>query len=271
LFSLKLTICIEKMLVGFFMRQNTTKYAVRFLVSLFLMHFFVVQSDAQVKLTTCDCPPYTSNLLKDGGLTTKIVRQVFKKMGKEIVVDFFPWKRGYKLTEKGQYAATFPYLKDPAREKHFIYSEPVVLWESKLYVHRDAKIRFEKWEDLTGYVQCLPLGYVTFSPLEKLYREKKIFRVVTQDCWNMVSAGHADFFIEDGFVGEITKKKILGKAAAEVIALKKAISTDFGYVLFPKILSASEELANRFNKALKALVQQGIIQKIHSPDTSEQK
>ncbi|MEH6402000.1 MAG: transporter substrate-binding domain-containing protein [Sneathiella sp.] len=244
------------------MRLYFIKYALCFSVFLFSVYGLVNQSNAQVKLTTSEYPPYTSQSLKNGGIATDIVRQVFKKMGEEIEVDLLPWKRGYEAVEKGNYVATYPLLKTAERENKFLYSDPIILWESKLFVHRDTNMKFEDWEDLEGHVECLPLGFAAIPQLRKLYVKKKIHRVVPRDCWKMILNGRADFFVEDVLVGEIVKKKALGAAANQVIPLKKAVSLDFGYVVFPKKRKDSAELVQRFNKALKELILAGSLQKI---------
>lgn len=219
----------------------------------------------ELKLATGEYPPFTSNQIPGGGLVSETVKLVFSIMGYDLTIDYLPWKRGYVLTENNDYIATYPYLKTEERTSEFLYSKPIVEWQSNVYVRGDSGIIFNKTPDLKGLIECLPHHYGSLVELDEMYANGEIKRVrppYIKSCWLMILSGRADFFVEDVFVAEIFREKILGERYNEIVELKKSISTDFGYIIFPKQSRRSVEFMNQFNQTFDELVQGGEIAKI---------
>ena len=198
-------------------------------------------------------------------LRSEIVELVIMEMGHDFVVDYLPWKRGYILSKKGKYAATYPYLLTEEREDEFLYSAPIIEWESKVYVRRDSGIEYNSSLDLLGLRECLPHHYGGLPELDKLHAAGSIKRVSTpyiKSCWLMILNGRADFFVEDVFVADIFRREVLAERSNEVVELQKTISTDYGHIIFPKGFDQSEELVAGFNDTLVKLSERGEIARI---------
>lgn len=71
-------------------------------------------------------PPYTSENLKDYGITSAIVTAAFLLEGIETHYKFFPSARSYNMTRLGKMDGTLPWAKREGREKDFYYSDPVI-------------------------------------------------------------------------------------------------------------------------------------------------
>ncbi|MCX7655881.1 MAG: transporter substrate-binding domain-containing protein [Treponemataceae bacterium] len=69
--------------------------------------------------------PYTGETLLDHGYASRVVSMAFRASGLVPVYHFFPWNRCEYLVKKGEFFATFPYLKIPEREKDFLFSDPL--------------------------------------------------------------------------------------------------------------------------------------------------
>ena len=219
----------------------------------------------ELKLTTGEYPPFTSEHIPGGGVVSEIVELVIMEMGHDFVVDYLPWKRGYILSKKGKYAATYPYLLTEEREDEFLYSAPIIEWESKVYVRRDSGIEYNSSLDLLGLRECLPHHYGGLPELDKLHAAGSIKRVSTpyiKSCWLMILNGRADFFVEDVFVADIFRREVLAERSNEVVELQKTISTDYGHIIFPKGFDQSEELVAGFNDTLAKLSERGEIARI---------
>ncbi|WP_417433318.1 substrate-binding periplasmic protein [Kiloniella sp.] len=219
----------------------------------------------ELKLTTGEYPPFTSEHIPGGGVVSEIVELVIMEMGHDFVVDYLPWKRGYILSKKGKYAATYPYLLTEEREDEFLYSAPIIEWESKVYVRRDSGIEYHSSLDLLGLRECLPHHYGGLPELDKLHAAGSIKRVSTpyiKSCWLMILNGRADFFVEDVFVADIFRREVLAERSDEVVELQKTISTDYGHIIFPKGFDQSEELVAGFNDTLAKVAERGEIARI---------
>ncbi|WP_020591268.1 substrate-binding periplasmic protein [Kiloniella laminariae] len=233
---------------------------------------FSPQGEAgELKLVTGNYPPFTAEQQEGGGLVTEVVRTVFARMDLEASIEFLPWKRGYVLTEKGDFAATFPYLRTDVRSAAFLFSDPVIEWRSRIFVRREAEVEFDSLSDLSdlsglsGLTECLPHHYGGLEQLDRMHAAKEIRRIrppFIKSCWLMVLNGRADFFIEDIIVAEIARHEHLGEQRDQVIAAGSVVSVDQGYVIFPRSLPGSERLREKFNVTLQGLADQGEIDKI---------
>ncbi|MEH6633508.1 MAG: transporter substrate-binding domain-containing protein [Halopseudomonas aestusnigri] len=243
----------------------------RYFYEIFIAGFIAILSSVfmlskvsaeELKLATGEYPPFTSNQILNGGVVSEIVKLVFSKMDYDLAVDYLPWKRGYVLTKQNKYVATYPYLKTEERTKEFFYSDAIVEWKSKVYVRGDSKIVFNKMLDLKGLTECIPYHYGSLSELEEMHSAGEIKRIRPphiKSCWLMILNGRADFFVEDIFVADIFRKEVLGERSDEIIGLRKPISTDYGYIIFPRQSHRSEELLNQFNQVFGELVNGGQI------------
>ncbi|WP_125933301.1 substrate-binding periplasmic protein [Kiloniella majae] len=219
----------------------------------------------ELRLTTGEYPPFTSQHIPGGGVVSQLVELVFSRMGYKTAVDYLPWKRGYVLSKRGKYIATYPYLLTDEREVDFLFSAPIIEWENKIYVRGDSGVEYNSTLDLFGLRECLPHHYGSLPVLDELYSAGQIKRVRTpyiRSCWLMVLNGRADFFVEDVFVADIFRREVLAERMNEVVELEKTISTDYGHVIFTREFDKSEELVLRFNKALSELSENGEIAKV---------
>ncbi|WP_052741654.1 substrate-binding periplasmic protein [Kiloniella litopenaei] len=219
----------------------------------------------ELRLTTGEYPPFTTQNIPGGGIVSEIVELVIREMGYDFTVDYLPWKRGYVLSKKGTYAATYPYLLTEERVNEFHYSDPIIEWRSHVYVRRDSGIVYNSSLDLLGLRECLPHHYGGLPELDKLHAEGKIKRVRTpyiKSCWLMILNGRADFFVEDVFVADIFRREVLTERFDEIVELERTISTDYGYIIFPRGFDRSEKLVAQFNDTLADLSESGKILEI---------
>lgn len=75
-------------------------------------------------------------------------------MGYESKFVSLPWARGYKLTFKGDFIATFPYNRTSSRESEVAFSEPLFGIASHLSVRKKSPLKFDGLADLEGYSTC---------------------------------------------------------------------------------------------------------------------
>ena len=121
----------------------------------------VSAAEKTIRLTTGPSYyPLTDIRRPDGGRATRIVSAVFKAQGKDIVIEWLPWRRGYEMTKAGKYGATFPYLKTPEREREFYFSDVLMTEESLLWTRSGSPLNiknpatFKKAKICAGVDMC---------------------------------------------------------------------------------------------------------------------
>jgi polar amino acid transport system substrate-binding protein len=219
-----------------------------------------------VLLTTGpDYYPLTDIRRPDGGRATRIVSAVFKSLGKDIVMDWLPWKRGYQMTKTGKYAATFPYLKTPEREREFHFSDVITKEESLLWTRSGSALNINDPATFKKAKICAGVGYA--SVIEETLRsainlkDVEIFRPQNREsCILMLAAGRVDAIsgLKDEILPMVEANDLTGKLTFSARPIK---SVDF-HLIAPKNNPASRPLIADFNKALKQLKADGTLQKL---------
>ena len=106
-----------------------------------------------------DYPPFVDQGLPNYGLATDIVQTTFRHMGHDTTLVFKPWQRGYEDVASGKYLGTFPYSKNPEREKSFHYSVPLYTFRQFFFTWADSSFAPTSYDDLKGHSVCVPVGY----------------------------------------------------------------------------------------------------------------
>jgi len=144
-----------------------------------------------------DNPPFTDSRRIDGGIVTRQVLAVFHAMGYQTRLDWLPWRRGYGLTRKGVYQASFPYLKTPEREKDFIFSDVIFSDATYLWTRRGETLSADDPAGFKHKTICVPQDF--HSPLLTLLdgsitrNEVRVERPDSPEkCVQMLAAGRVD-------------------------------------------------------------------------------
>lgn len=58
------------------------------------------QSTESARLASLDWPPYTGAALQQQGETTVLLKQVFAAIGLDVQIEFLPWSRAIRASEK---------------------------------------------------------------------------------------------------------------------------------------------------------------------------
>lgn len=209
--------------------------------------------------------PLTDIRRPDGGRATRIVSAVFKSLGKDIVIDWLPWKRSYQMTKAGRYGATFPYLKTVEREREFLFSDVITKEESLLWTRSGSPLNIKDPSTFKKAKLCAGVGYA--SVIEEILKsainpkDVEIFRPQNREsCLLMLAAGRVDAIsgLKDEIMTMIEANDLAGKVTFSV----KPIRTVPFHLIAPKSNPASAALIADFNRALKQLQADGTYQKL---------
>jgi polar amino acid transport system substrate-binding protein len=221
-----------------------------------------------VQLTTGDnYAPFTGHELPEGGLTTSIVRHVFQAMHRDIAIEWLPWARGLYETVNGKYAATFPYIHTPDRDRQLLYSDPLYVIHETIFARPDSTANPAKLESLYGRTLCLPVGWAPAIKLEPLVR-KNLVAVLrpkdSQSCARMVALHHADFFATDRVQG-LNALSAAGIDIAQIRPLVPVLGATTLHLVASRNKAGSAALIAGFNEGLAALKRDGVYDQIVTP------
>lgn len=203
-----------------------------------------------IPLVTGEFEPFTGENLEGGGPVTQQIIEIFEQANIPVTVDFRPWKRGFLETLSGKYRATFPYSKNPEREKKFLYSAPLDEGRIHFYASESSGLKtFSGYDALQGKELCMPVGHNLFEPVAEAVKAKiiRLSRLTSMEqCFEMVKLGRMDMTMVRHEVAE----SILG-SDSNVTALFPPVMTITEHVIFPINHPESLSLLDRFNTALR--------------------
>jgi len=208
--------------------------------------------------------PYTDEDLPEGGVAPAIVRAVYAEMGRDVQVDFLPWKRAYQQARFAEYDAIFPYLKTAERQREFLYTEPVVPVVRRALVRSGDAREAASVADLKGTTLCLPIGYALPDSLKPHVQAGDIGRLKPQrmgNCFKLLKLGRADFIVINEHQGRHASGKHYGSREA-VRFLDVVLARTGLHMLFPKARDDAETARKRFDRALARIRENGTYHRI---------
>lgn len=153
-----------------------------------------------IKIATLEWPPYTCEKCEGGGITTKILRQHFKKHGIEATFTFFPWARASKLVVNGSFDALWPCWPKEVEELKLFQSKQIFSSPMSFVGHKDNVNKVKKLQDLENYNLGSVVGYGYNNDFKIVFKNsKKGVQEVLNDQMNIekLIARRVDFIAID--------------------------------------------------------------------------
>lgn len=217
------------------------------------------QAEPLKLVTGNDYKPLTDRALPQGGLATALVRAAFSAQGRQVEIDFMPWRRGYHETLKGAYTATFPYVESPERRAKFHYSDPIFHLTASPMVRAGSGLKARTTAELAGSVYCLPIGYATEPAIAAMTDAGELKRqspLKMEQCVQMLMNEHVDFVVINQLQGLATTKRLFGTTAI-IRFLSTQLQRDTLHVIVPRKAPRAREMVKTFNAGLREIRSNG--------------
>ncbi len=119
------------------------------LVIMFIMTTFVVNSYAEEtwKITSLSWEPYSGGQLKNQGNSVQKLRELLRKEGIKLIVEFYPWRRSQRKAKAKEYVGYFPAWPEEVSEG-FIASPIIDMSEIGIMKQSGFYVNFENIDDL---------------------------------------------------------------------------------------------------------------------------
>ena len=165
--------------------------------------------------------PHTGPNLPAYGCDSQVVAEAFALEGIQVEYGFFPWARGYLLSQNGVVDGTIEWADTPEhRITHFISSDYI---SRQQWVFLQRKERVFSWgtvDDLAGKIIGLTIGYAysdVFTPLKQ--QHPAMFTEAASDLINLrkLLSGRIDLFpIEHAVGGHFIATELTAAEQAEL-------------------------------------------------------
>ncbi|GAB6388619.1 hypothetical protein STUTZSP0542_21580 [Stutzerimonas marianensis] len=215
-------------------------------------------------VTGDDYAPLTGRSLEGDGMLSAVVRAAFSRSGLETSLAWQPWKRGYLMTLRGEYDATFPYIRAAQRERDFLYSAPLYVSEQHLFSRAADPVEYDDLDGVTGRRLCHPLGWQLPEPIQRLVDQGVLVRhspTGLSACAQLLLLGRDDVFLADLQLGTFALR------STEAPRLRFHVSNSIVgrqtmHLIVPRNRAGSEELIERFDRGLQAIRASGEYQRL---------
>ena len=213
-----------------------------------------------IKIATLNWEPYVGESLQDYGAHGAIVKEAFKRVGKDVEFSFYPWKRAYYIALKGE-SFLISASENKERRQIFHYSDPYDNAASYLIGLKKNGYEFNgNLKDLASY----RVGVLRGHYLVKLLQESGVETIeeVRTDNHNFkkLFSDRIDFMAMSKIPAiELLKKDpTIGGTLAEIIFYEPPLRENPIHLIGHKEMPESLEIISQFNKGLAQIKKDGI-------------
>ncbi|WDP92032.1 MAG: transporter substrate-binding domain-containing protein [Desulfobacter sp.] len=227
------------------------------------MPFNTGTADTTITMAIGEWAPFTSQIDPDGKLAEVLVREIYTQEGIKVRYTYFPWKRSFKLTKIGDYAATFPWRKTEERKPDFYFPKEILYKEKEVFFHlKTLDFKWEDDEDLKNYTIGGVLGY---AHVQHLKAKGLVLDVTSSDAQNFkkLLAGRIDLFSCSFVVGYNLINRLFPPSKAALFTNHpKPLLQEPMYLMISKKIPNGRELAEKFDLGIQKLKASGRYQQI---------
>ncbi len=224
-----------------------------------------------IKLVSTEYPPLTGEDLPNGGMLTDIVNRTFLEMGYSVTIAYREVENALKATQKGDFTAAFPYARSLDTKNSFHASHALYSLDVAWFAAQDFPRTSATFQELEDFRCCQPLDYslYTIQPMLEKYALWCTKRTETlQDCFEMVQAGEVDLIPVNPGMGWQTISQAFG--TREGFRTLDAPVTSYSlHLMVAKTVPEGLPLLFKFNKTLRELETQGVIEEIQTRHLSQ--
>ncbi len=215
-----------------------------------------VRADAPpLTIATGEFEPYTGQNLPGDGAVNQVVRLVAERAGYDVEFAYMPWKRTLEATRRGMYSASSYWYYRQDREADFIHVGPIVDAREVFFVRADAGL--EDWTELADFAE-LRIGVVpgyTYTPelWDMANSGELTVSEAASDEANLkkLLAGRIDVYpmeVQGGW--HLIRQRFSSEEAEQFAILETPLSVTGGYLLLPRSIPESAEIATALQAAI---------------------
>lgn len=193
---------------------------------------------------------------KAEGIYPALIHAVFKRMGKQVEVKSYPWKRVLKMGREGECGIGGIY-KTKERLKIFDYSDPLYTETVLVYVRQNKVFEFNTLYDLEEKIIGVMRGW-SYGDAFDSFRQKETLTIKAVDNDHVAFKRLVQSDLDCLLSLELTGKLILRKSGYQdrVVPLLRPVAVNDTHVVFAKT-KGRQKLLEKMNKTLAKMKEDG--------------
>lgn len=221
---------------------------------IFFSAILIINASAQareIKLATLNWAPFYGEDLPENGFFTALVMAAMNAAELKATVSFVPWKRALMQTERGDYDGVMGAYFSEERSKIYEYSDPIYTVSVVIFARKDIGLtRYNNLRELSEYTIATGRGFVYNPEFDAATYLKK--KPATDQIINIrkLFRGRVELFAVNETVFRYEVNHHTNFDLKDVVKLTPPLAENDFFVMFPKILPDSKELAQSFNRGL---------------------
>jgi len=213
-----------------------------------------IEGNKTVTVALGEWPPFIGEKLPGFGAISRIVTSSFENQGYQVSVGFFPWKRSFELTRLGDWDATAVWIRNPQRERAFVYSDAVMVATQVLFYRKDSPFDWKSLDDLEKYIIGGSTGYYHGEIIEQ-GEKADVFTLerIPDEAANFkkLLIGRVDLVVANKDVGYYLMNQMFeAEQLSQITHHRKPLETATYHLILGKKNPRSQELVKAFNLGL---------------------
>lgn len=223
----------------------------------------IVHERNPVEMACAMFPPYKieskNEKLAHSGIDLEVIRAAFAVTGREVIFDFYPWKRTVNMATRGQTDGLCGCAYRPEREQQFIYSDMLGLHSQGVFIREDSSLEnIDQLSDMTGHSIAAVRGYAVHKELENISGIRTIEANDDNQLLRLLLANRVDAIYS---YRDIILYRMAMNSETRHIRYYELSSQPY-YLCFSRKRPEAEQIVEDFNKGLRTIRFNGQYQKI---------
>lgn len=221
-------------------------------------------ADNRLHLTSTEHTPFAGEYLENDGFATEIVKAAFARVGYEVQVTFYPWKRCLEMAKDGESDGVALLWYTEERTRWLAYSDSLRLDnEMGFFARRDSPVSYSDYSELEPYVIGYMFGYAypdDFQIALKELRAQKSYNNV--ELMHKLISGEIDLAILGKHQGEYILIQYYPNHMEEYEFQEPPLETREHYIALSRKTPGFEEKLEDFNRGLRMIWEDGTVEAI---------
>jgi len=222
----------------------------------------VLAAPNHVQLAADAWPPYVGASLPEQGLAMDLVKTALQRAGYSYNTHLVTWDRVLEGAQLGVYDVIVAAWYSKQREDFLYFSEPYFKNKVLFLKRRDTKIKYRTLDDLNKYV----IGVIADYAYDTQFDNSRVLNKLpdTQLVRNLVKLrqNQIQLTLDDELVLLYAMNKFIPKGAEELEFLQPPLAFRSLRIGISKKNPNHRKIADRFNKAIQEMINDGSYRKI---------
>ncbi|WP_018690821.1 substrate-binding periplasmic protein [Algicola sagamiensis] len=221
----------------------------------------------QIKIASGEWAPIVGERLPKHGAAAVVINEAFQRAGMVTAWKFYPWQRSYLYVTKGRAHASAIWAKTPKREKHMVFSEPVLETTNVFFHLKSKNFQWNSFADVEKKRIAISKGYSYgpgFDALVEGNRIRPVYVLSGLHGMQKLLGGQAELVVVNFYVGQhIVHNRLLPEDRSKVVYHSKPIHDGSWSLAFSKKKKGNDKIIASFNRALRQLKNEGFIDRVY--------